>query len=159
MTELAFFLSSEELDAPTMVASAAMAEEAGFSLAMVYHLLNGIRHLLWDAGWGFEISEFYASGYTVAVLTVVLVVAIRVTRRTLFRVTPQDLLVLFLAITVPNLSGEAVGRYHLREMVAIMVVLFYAGEFVIAKDPRSRRLVSGAAVVALAIIAARSLAA
>ncbi len=49
-----------------------MAALAGFSLAMVYHLLNGIRHLLWDAGWGFEIPEIYRSGYTVAGLTVVL---------------------------------------------------------------------------------------
>ena len=44
----------------------------GFSLAMVYHLLNGFRHLLWDAGWGFDIPEVYKSGWTVAVLTVVL---------------------------------------------------------------------------------------
>lgn len=43
----------------------------GFSLAMVYHLLNGIRHLLWDAGHGFEIPEVYRSGYAVAALTVV----------------------------------------------------------------------------------------
>lgn len=49
---------------------------AGFSLALVYHLLNGIRHLLWDAGWGFEIPEVYRSGYTVAVLTVLLTAAI-----------------------------------------------------------------------------------
>jgi succinate dehydrogenase / fumarate reductase cytochrome b subunit len=48
----------------------------GFSLSLVYHLLNGIRHLLWDAGWGFEIPEFYASGWTVAALTIVLTVAI-----------------------------------------------------------------------------------
>lgn len=45
---------------------------AGFSLAMVYHLLNGIRHLLWDAGLGFDIPDVYRSGYTVAGLTVVL---------------------------------------------------------------------------------------
>src|SRR5690554_6889855 len=44
----------------------------GFSLALVYHLLNGIRHLLWDAGWGFEIPEVYRSGYVVFGLTVVL---------------------------------------------------------------------------------------
>ena len=44
----------------------------GFTLSLVYHLLNGIRHLLWDAGWGFEIPEFYASGWTVVVLTVAL---------------------------------------------------------------------------------------
>lgn len=44
----------------------------GFSLALVYHLLNGIRHLLWDSGWGFELPEVYRSGYTVFALTVVL---------------------------------------------------------------------------------------
>ena len=48
----------------------------GFSLALVYHLLNGIRHLLWDMGWGFEIPEFYRSGWTVLVLTIVFTVAI-----------------------------------------------------------------------------------
>ena len=48
----------------------------GFSLALVYHLLNGIRHLLWDAGWGFEIPEFYRTGWTVAVLTIALTATI-----------------------------------------------------------------------------------
>ena len=28
----------------------------GWTLALVYHLLNGIRHLAWDAGFGFEIA-------------------------------------------------------------------------------------------------------
>ena len=46
------------------------------SIALVYHLLNGIRHLLWDMGWGFEISETYRSGWAVAILTVVLTAAI-----------------------------------------------------------------------------------
>jgi succinate dehydrogenase / fumarate reductase cytochrome b subunit len=44
----------------------------GFSLSLVYHLLNGIRHMLWDIGWGFELPEVYRSGYTVFGLTVVL---------------------------------------------------------------------------------------
>ena len=48
----------------------------GFSASLVYHLLNGIRHLLWDIGWGFEIPEVYRSGYAVAVLTVVLTAVI-----------------------------------------------------------------------------------
>ncbi|MDB6164665.1 MAG: sdhC [Xanthomonadaceae bacterium] len=48
----------------------------GFSLALVYHLLNGLRHLLWDMGWGFEISETYRSGWAVAVLTVFFTAAI-----------------------------------------------------------------------------------
>ena len=44
----------------------------GFTLALVYHLLNGIRHLLWDAGWGYEIPKVYASGYVVFVVGFVL---------------------------------------------------------------------------------------
>jgi succinate dehydrogenase / fumarate reductase cytochrome b subunit len=43
----------------------------GFTASLVYHLLNGIRHLMWDAGWGFEIPDVYKSGYAVAALTVV----------------------------------------------------------------------------------------
>ena len=26
----------------------------GFTLSMIYHMLNGIRHLVWDAGKGFD---------------------------------------------------------------------------------------------------------
>ena len=47
-----------------------------FSLALVYHLLNGIRHLAWDIGRGYDIPTVYRSGYTVAVLTVVLTAAL-----------------------------------------------------------------------------------
>ncbi len=43
--------------------------------AFFYHLLNGIRHLAWDAGWGFELPTAYRTGWTVligsAVLTLV----------------------------------------------------------------------------------------
>ena len=48
----------------------------GFSLSLVYHLLNGLRHLMWDMGWGFEIPEIYRSGWAVAALTVVFTAAI-----------------------------------------------------------------------------------
>lgn len=47
-----------------------------FVTALVYHFLNGIRHLLWDIGWGFEIPRAYASGYVVIALTVVLTAGI-----------------------------------------------------------------------------------
>lgn len=48
----------------------------GFSACLVYHLLNGLRHLLWDAGYGFEIPKVYATGWTVLVLSVVITGAI-----------------------------------------------------------------------------------
>jgi len=48
----------------------------GFSLAMVYHLLNGIRHLAWDSGRGFDIPAAYKSGYAVFALTAVITAVI-----------------------------------------------------------------------------------
>ena len=42
---------------------------AGFVLSMVYHFLNGIRHLGWDSGWGLDLKRTYATGWVVSVLT------------------------------------------------------------------------------------------
>ena len=44
----------------------------GWSVALFYHLSNGIRHLFWDAGYGFALKAAYASGYAVLVATAVL---------------------------------------------------------------------------------------
>ncbi len=43
---------------------------AAYSAALMYHLFNGIRHLAWDAGKGFDMPSVYRSGYTVVALTV-----------------------------------------------------------------------------------------
>lgn len=42
------------------------------SACLVYHFLNGIRHLAWDAGHGYDIPKAYASGYAVLVLAVLI---------------------------------------------------------------------------------------
>ncbi len=47
----------------------------GWTLAFFYHLLNGIRHLVWDTGRGFEIPDVYRSGWTVVVLALVMTAA------------------------------------------------------------------------------------
>jgi succinate dehydrogenase / fumarate reductase cytochrome b subunit len=39
----------------------------GLSFFFFYHFCNGIRHLFWDAGYGFAIPNVYRSGYTVIV--------------------------------------------------------------------------------------------
>jgi succinate dehydrogenase / fumarate reductase cytochrome b subunit len=44
--------------------------------ALVYHLLNGVRHLLWDIGWGFELRRANATGLAVLVLTVLVTAAL-----------------------------------------------------------------------------------
>lgn len=42
----------------------------GWTFAFFYHLCNGIRHLFWDVGWGFELTTAYRSGYVVIAVTV-----------------------------------------------------------------------------------------
>lgn len=47
----------------------------GWSFALFYHLCNGIRHLAWDAGYGFEIDTTTRSGWTVVIASAVLTLA------------------------------------------------------------------------------------
>lgn len=44
----------------------------GFTWSLFYHLCNGIRHLFWDAGLGFELTTVTRSGWTVVVASFVL---------------------------------------------------------------------------------------
>ena len=44
----------------------------GWSFAFFYHLANGVRHLVWDAGRGFEKAQANASSWFVIILSVVL---------------------------------------------------------------------------------------
>src|SRR4051812_20047514 len=46
----------------------------GFSVALFYHLCNGIRHLFWDAGMNFEISETKRANIVVLAGTLILTV-------------------------------------------------------------------------------------
>lgn len=43
----------------------------GGSYAFFFHLANGIRHLFWDAGMGFEMEQARASGWTVVAVSIV----------------------------------------------------------------------------------------
>ncbi|MFK8052721.1 MAG: succinate dehydrogenase, cytochrome b556 subunit [Woeseiaceae bacterium] len=42
---------------------------AGWIFGFFYHLCNGIRHLFWDAGKGFEMSTVRASGMAVVLIS------------------------------------------------------------------------------------------
>lgn len=46
-----------------------------WTYALFFHLCNGIRHLFWDAGYGFELGTIYASGWTVVAGSIVLTLA------------------------------------------------------------------------------------
>jgi succinate dehydrogenase / fumarate reductase, cytochrome b subunit len=42
------------------------------TFAFFLHLCGGIRHLVWDAGYGFELRTIYASGWTVLAMSAAL---------------------------------------------------------------------------------------
>ena len=44
---------------------------AGWLFCIFYHLCNGIRHLFWDAGYGFELKDAYRSGWIVVAVSLV----------------------------------------------------------------------------------------
>jgi succinate dehydrogenase / fumarate reductase, cytochrome b subunit len=46
----------------------------GWSLALFYHLCNGIRHLFWDAGLGLDIKTVYMTGYLAWIMTFLLTI-------------------------------------------------------------------------------------
>ena len=46
----------------------------GLTGATFYHLANGIRHLAWDIGWGYEMDKLNISGWAVLIFTGVMTV-------------------------------------------------------------------------------------
>lgn len=46
----------------------------GFSLSLYFHLCNGVRHLVWDAGKGFEISDTQRANQIVLAVAAVLTI-------------------------------------------------------------------------------------
>ena len=46
----------------------------GFTWSLAFHLLNGIRHLAWDMGYGFDVPTANRTGWLVIVLSVLLAV-------------------------------------------------------------------------------------
>lgn len=44
----------------------------GFTFAFFYHLSNGIRHLFWDFGYGYELNIAFISGVTVLISAFIL---------------------------------------------------------------------------------------
>ncbi len=46
----------------------------GFTWSMIFHVLSGIRHLVWDLGYGFEIKTANISGAIVIILSLFLTI-------------------------------------------------------------------------------------
>lgn len=48
----------------------------GWSWAFMYHLCNGVRHLVWDAGYALDLDAAYRSGYIAVAVSFILTAAI-----------------------------------------------------------------------------------
>jgi succinate dehydrogenase / fumarate reductase cytochrome b subunit len=42
----------------------------GWTASLFYHLFGGLRHLAWDAGYGYDLPQTHASGWAVIIATV-----------------------------------------------------------------------------------------
>ena len=47
----------------------------GWTFAFLYHLLNGVRHLFWDMGYGFGRTQRHASGWFAVLGSLVLTIS------------------------------------------------------------------------------------
>lgn len=46
-----------------------------FLLSLYYHTCNGIRHLMWDMGYGLDLKTIYFTGYLVVAISVLLTIS------------------------------------------------------------------------------------
>ena len=98
-------------------------------------------------------------------LLLLLLLAIRLGHERSFRASPQDFLVLFFAIAVPNIADELFASFPAAEMTFHVVVLFYVSEFLISERERGRTaklsgmILSAGVIGFLGVIALRGLAA
>jgi succinate dehydrogenase / fumarate reductase, cytochrome b subunit len=50
----------------------------GWTFSFLYHLLNGVRHLFWDAGRGFERTPRHVSGWLAVLAAIALTLCVAV---------------------------------------------------------------------------------
>ncbi len=51
--------------------------------SLFLHLCGGVRHLMWDAGYGFELAAIYASGWIVVAMSAALTAAVWIAGRSM----------------------------------------------------------------------------
>jgi UDP-GlcNAc:undecaprenyl-phosphate GlcNAc-1-phosphate transferase len=88
-------------------------------------------------------------------LAAVLIVAVRVTRRELFQLTPQDVLIILLTLFVPTVFAATLSHYHIGKLLVMLVALFYASEFVLAKDGPNFTVLKLCLIASLCILGVR----
>jgi UDP-GlcNAc:undecaprenyl-phosphate GlcNAc-1-phosphate transferase len=90
------------------------------------------------------------------VLAAAVVLSFRFAPGRRFRITPLDLIVIFVALAMPNLAGALAPSRPLGLSALILLVLFYTTEMLFNHSAATRRTLTSAACVFLAAVAIRS---
>jgi UDP-GlcNAc:undecaprenyl-phosphate GlcNAc-1-phosphate transferase len=72
-----------------------------------------------------------------------------------FRITPLDLLIVFLALVVPNLPAAGFGEEGLSAAIAKLMTLFYGVETLATAEPQRHRLLTAGAMIGAGAVLAR----
>lgn len=101
-----------------------------------------------------QVSLIYVFFVTI---TVISFIAVRITVKNQFQITPLDYLVVIMAVIVSMAPGIEHGTSSMVWMVVQIIILFYACELVIQNMKSRLNSITGAAGLALALIAFRGL--
>lgn len=96
--------------------------------------------------WGFELVIFVS-------LALAIVVRLRLSTDRRYRVTPLDLLVLLVAVALPNLPGSVISAYAAGWMVAKVLLLLYGIENLSVSAGLQWRLLTGGTLLFLTAVA------
>ncbi len=99
----------------------------------------------------------YAKLTLFPLLVVAVALRFRFSRERRFEVTPLDLLVIFVALALPNLPGLRGAPSNLGLSVAKLVVLFYALEMLAGHSARTKAWLWRSGAAFLAVLAVRGL--
>ncbi len=92
--------------------------------------------------------EYAVNGYLI-LLVALLMLAIRMTRKQIFSLNTQDLLILLVVILLPLLPFNDLGQYEVGRIALTVAVLMYVSEFILA---RAASLIAPPAASALAAV-------
>jgi len=93
------------------------------------------------------------------VITVFMVITMRFSRRRKgFRTSTMDFLIIFIAITVPNLTGQMAQHFNLGLLTAEIIVLFFGYELVINELRDKFNVLSAATFASMVVLTVRGFA-
>jgi len=93
--------------------------------------------------------------YSFGVLIILVLLTLKFTRRSGFKTTPLDFLILFIAMVVPNLPDERIRNWQMGFIATKIVVLFFTYEILKGEMRLSTKNLGFACVAALMILSMR----